>query len=314
MPDRARMLALLRIAAGAIAFWGTFHLYTLSAGKLLGSSGTLGEYAALCGSRAFFWAAFSMVMIFTIERAPRGDEHPVRRAGALLLLVLVVAVGEAVIETILVRHPYAKHAMPVRTWVRQLTLNPNLLTAVFAAVAANLAIGHRQAAERERLRLDLEGELARATAERIRDRLSRSDVYDTLELAAATVERAPREGRRLVSSLSDMLRMAVHLDAQPHVRLQDELDFADRYAALRRAPVSLHIDADGEALDALIRPGSVQAFVAPLLTCDARSVDLRAVVGDELHLYAVATRADGSSASYEQHVPLPEPPVPDDDK
>jgi hypothetical protein len=311
MPDRARMLDLVRIAAGAIVFWAAFHAYTFSAGRLLGSSGMLSEFALVFGSRAFFWAALSVVMVFIIERAPSGHEHPARRTGILLLLVLAIAAGEAIVETALVRHPYGSQALPFRTWVRQLTLNPNILTAVFAVLVAHLTIGHRQAVERERLRLALEEELARVTTERIRDRLSLSDLHETLDFVAGTVEQEPRKGRRLVSSLAEMLRMAVQLDAHPHVRLQDELDFADRYAALRAVPVSLRIDVNEHALQAMVRPGVVQAFVAPLLTLGSRSVDLRAVVGRELHLYAVATRQDGSSASCELHVPLPEAAVPE---
>jgi hypothetical protein len=238
MPDRARMVDLARMAAGAIVFWGAFHTYTSSAGRLLGSSGALSEFVLVFGSRTFFWAALSMVVIFVVERSPAGHAHPVRRAGILLVLVLAIATAEAVVETALVRHPYGNQALPFRTWVRQLTLNPAILTAFFAVLVAHLTIGHHQAVEQERLQLELQGELARVTAERIRDRLTLSDLYETLDFVAATVEREPRKGRRLVTSLSDMLRMAVQLDAHPYVCLQDELDFTDRYAALRRTPVS----------------------------------------------------------------------------
>jgi hypothetical protein len=295
---------LVRFAFGSIAFWMVIQAYSVSVGRFTVARWPIVDAVAVYGSRALLYALLTPVIVAVVERILAFVASRWVRFLCLAGCVPFFAVAEAVLETALVRHRYSISALSFGGWVRQLTITPNLLLMTLAMLIAQIVIVRRQAAERERRKLELEAEWAETRTERMRDRLRPADLQDILTTIGEAAESETSRARLLLHELAELLRLAMRLDAQSEVPLRDELDLADRYAALRSPSTPLRIDADEEALRTRVAPCSVQTFVESVLSRAGGDVELQVSVSGDVLLRAQSVSSAGAAFVAELRIPV----------
>jgi hypothetical protein len=213
------------------------------------------------------------------------------------------AIAEAFVEGVL-RHREFVPGREFWEWVSRLALSPNILMSTFAILIAHVVIARSQSAERERRRLELEAALAEVQAETMRDRFRPGDLQDILGAIGEAAEQDVTRAQALLRDLAELLRLAMRLDGRATVRLHDELDLADRYAALRSPATPLRIQADDVALEALVPPRSVHAFLDDVFARAAAEVELDASVDGDLRLRASSISPAGTAFVSELRIRL----------
>ena len=96
-------------------------------------------------------------------------------------------------------------------------------------------------------------------------RLNPHFLFNTLNAVSALMHPDVRAANRMMTRLSDLLRLSLETSAAQEVPLKLELDFLDRYLEIQRArfPDRLHVNLDvqPEALDALVPNFILQPLV-----------------------------------------------------
>ena len=88
----------------------------------------------------------------------------------------------------------------------------------------------RRAVAQERLQTQLE----RARGDLLRMQLQPHFLFNTLHAISALMERDVPAARRMITRLSDLLRLSLDDDARHEVSLEEEVEFLDRYAEIQR--------------------------------------------------------------------------------
>jgi hypothetical protein len=303
LPSAPRLVELFRFAIGAIVFWIVIQAYSASVGRLVVAKWPIADVLAAFGTRALLWAFLTPVFVAVVERITAFTGPRWLRVVSLGACVPALAIAEAFLESA-VRHGYDLRARAFSEWVRRLTIQPNLLMSTLAILMVHVLIARFQSAERERRRLELERALAEMQAEKLRDRFRPGDLQDILGAIGEAVEHDVARAQALLRDLAELLRLAMQLDGRTVVRLHDELDLADRYAALRSPATPLRIQADDDAMEALVPPRSVQAFLDNVFARAAAEINLDASMNGDLHLRASSISAAGTAFVSELRIPL----------
>lgn len=142
----------------------------------------------------------------------------------------------------------------------QNVLENGLIIAGFVVARYRREIGEQKERERELRLLNTQMELAA-----LRAQLNPHFLFNALNVVNALVGVQPDEARRVLEMLSDLLRYTLESDKREMVRLQEELDFVQKYLALEQARfgkrLQYRIEADETLLDALIPPMLLQPLV-----------------------------------------------------
>ena len=124
---------------------------------------------------------------------------------------------------------------------------------------------YRRYTERERETLQLETKLARAQLEALKIQLQPHFLFNTLNTISALLHRDPEAADRVVTRLGDLLRLSLQHSGRQEVMLRQELEFLERYLEIQqtrfRDRLTVHFDADPEALDALVPTLVLQPLV-----------------------------------------------------
>jgi hypothetical protein len=303
LPGAPRLRELFWFAMGSIAFWTAVQAYSVSVGRLLAARWPVADVVGIYGTRTLLWALLSPLMVALIERITAFTGPRAIRMICLGMCAPAFAIAEAFVEGLL-RHRGTVPGRAFWEWVSRLALSPNILMSTFAILIAHVVIARSQSAERERRRLELEAALAETQAEKMRDRFRPGDLQDILGAIGEAAEQDVTRAQALLRDLAELLRLAMRLDGRVAVRLHDELDLADRYAALRSPATPLRIQADNGAMDALVPPRSVQAFLDDVFTRAAAEVELDASVDGDLRLRASSISPAGTAFVSELRIRL----------
>lgn len=128
-----------------------------------------------------------------------------------------------------------------------------------------LAIGHVQqeverVAERARRENALKEQLSRARLDALTVRLQPHFLFNTLHAISSLVVERPRDANRMITRLSDLLRLTLHRTRTPFVPLQQELDLLEHYVALQELRFGDHL-----AITLTVAPDLPSATVPALL-------------------------------------------------
>jgi len=200
------------------------------------------------GTRLVYWLVeTSLVVIALTVHHHRATKH---RVGALRMLLLSIAIS-AIVGAF----------CGVSFWLvarLKIAFVPHNLSSVFSGLAFGVVLGLVQcgvwalgfiypfaiedarlrALEAEKLKLEaeklkLEAEKLRGAAEltRLRSQLQPHFLLNTLNAIAGLVTQEPREARRLVACLGDLLRDSLR-DADEMQTLEEEVEWLQRYAEI----------------------------------------------------------------------------------
>jgi hypothetical protein len=116
---------------------------------------------------------------------------------------------------------------------------------------------HRRFREGELFAAQIEAKLAQAELQALKMQLHPHFLFNTLHAIGVLVRKQDTQASvRMLSGLSDLLRLALDSAGRPIVPLKQELDFVDRYLDIEktrfRDRLTVHTDVAPEALDAEI--------------------------------------------------------------
>lgn len=135
-------------------------------------------------------------------------------------------------------------------------LHGNLLT--YAAIVAgwNLVETYRQARERQVRASRLEARLAEARLSALKMQLHPHFLFNTLHAISTLMHRDVEAADRMLTRLSDLLRLTLENAGTQEVRVKEEIDFLEQYLEIERTRfgdrLTIDIDIDPDTLDARI--------------------------------------------------------------
>jgi LytS/YehU family sensor histidine kinase len=137
-----------------------------------------------------------------------------------------------------------------------------------AYVAGGVLLGllpNRHRSDRRVSAAQLEARLAQLQLENLRAQLCPHFLFNALNAASALVTSDPEGAERMISQISELLRVAIRTEGVQEVPFAYELWFADRYLAVERVRfgerLAVSYDIDDDARDALVPNFLLQPIV-----------------------------------------------------
>jgi signal transduction histidine kinase len=206
----------------------------------------------------FLWGLFLPPIWWLTRRMPferrRWPVWLVRNlVMGLVISFLYLALSQSFDELVAGRLPWA----PIRPWVFLWAGLQYYLLVYFATVAVIHAIAFYDKLRRRELDATrLEGQLAQANLQMLRMQLHPHFLFNTLNAVSALMHRDVDDADRMISQLSDLLRLALEKDDRPKARLERELDFLHRYLAIEqirfRDRLRVEVEVEPECLSAQV--------------------------------------------------------------
>ena len=146
-------------------------------------------------------------------------------------------------------------------------LPQSFMVYLFISVGARLVYSQASARERERdateqaLRASrLESQLADARLEVLRGQLQPHFLFNTLNAVSALIDEDPPEARRMLTRLSELLRMALEAMRDPEITLAREIEWLEHYVDLQRMRFEERLE-----VEIHVAPDALAARIPPLL-------------------------------------------------
>lgn len=223
---------------------------TIEAGKLLVLNLALWFIPALL-MPAIVWAARR----FPLEHGRRARAIAAHAAGAVSF-ALVHWIAMLGVRLLL----WTNGSKPpwVAWWTymqRRLLENLDWSLMVYAAiVGVSHAIAYYHESQERKLKAaQLETRLIEARLKTLEAELHPHFLFNTLHAISTLVHRDPESADRMISRLSDLLRITFDRSGEPKVSLKEEMDFLQKYLDIEQTRfqdrLTVHVNVDPEALD-----------------------------------------------------------------
>lgn len=132
----------------------------------------------------------------------------------------------------------------------------------------------------------LEGQLAQANLQMLKMQLRPHFLFNTLNTVSALMHRDVDAADRVITRLSDLLRMALEKDERHLVRLDAELDFLNRYLAIEQIRFRDRLEVDVDVAPACLGAQVPRLILQPLVENAIRhGIAMRSAAG-WLHISA----------------------------
>lgn len=219
----------------------------------------------------FIWGAiFSPVVFALCRRFMIEKRNWVRMVPAHLLFSIVIACCNALLRLPL--HSFVYPNEPPHTSSSQVFRNYFFANAYddmwMYWVVAGISFGlmyYQKYKEREVSAIHLESQLTRARLDMLKMQLQPHFLFNTLHSISALMRRDVDAAERVITQLSDLLRITLDSAGQQEISLEQELEFLDRYLEIEktrfqdRLTVEYYIDND--CLDASVPNMILQPLV-----------------------------------------------------
>jgi two-component system LytT family sensor kinase len=218
----------------------------------------------------FLWAAFALPTFWLLDRLNLGG----RSLPAVLGIHLVLGLGLAFVHVVLTTLAAASIGLTASGAPFSGLVAAQVRRSLFSSLVqyALLALGYhllrtilhfRRSQEIVQQR---EAQLAAARLEALQRQLQPHFLFNALNAAAAAVRTAGgREAARLIAALGELLRGAIELGNRQEVRLEEELDFLERFLLIQHARfadrLTVHLEVAPETRRAAVPPLLVQTLV-----------------------------------------------------
>ena len=208
-----------------------------------------------CGmfTPAFYW----MVRRFPIRGERWWARLPVHLAASFVFVVLKVSIYHPLFNALNPTEP--------RPW------SMILFGGFYADMLAYWAsVGVIHAIEYYRESRERELETTRLALENLRAQLQPHFLFNTLQSISTLIHRDAAAADRMLTDLSELLRLSLRSSASQEVPLRDELGFLDRYLDIMRVRfgdrLRILVDAAGDVRDALVPSLVLQPIVENAIT------------------------------------------------
>jgi signal transduction histidine kinase len=223
---------------------------TIEAGKLLVLNLALWYIPALL-IPAIVWAARR----FPLEHGRRARAIAAHTAGAVIF-ALVHWLAMIGVRLLLWNHGNKPEWVAWWTYMqRRLLENLDWSLMVYAAVVgvSHAIAYYHESQERKLKAAQLETRLIEARLKTLEAELHPHFLFNTLHAISTLVHRDPESADRMISRLSDLLRITFDRSGEPKVSLKEEMDFLQKYLDIEQTRfqdrLSVHVNVDPEALD-----------------------------------------------------------------
>jgi signal transduction histidine kinase len=223
---------------------------TIEAGKLLVLNLALWYIPALL-IPAIVWAARR----FPLEHGRRARAIAAHTAGAVIF-ALVHWLAMLGIRLLLWDHGNKPDWVAWWTYMqRKLLENLDWSLMVYAAiVGVSHAIAYYHESQERKLKAaQLETRLIEARLKTLEAELHPHFLFNTLHAISTLVHRDPESADRMISRLSDLLRITFDRSGEPKVTLKEEMEFLQKYLDIEQTRfqdrLTVHVDVDPDALD-----------------------------------------------------------------
>lgn len=250
--------------AGVLWVFGAWTLIAIlvSASVLLDGLWTSGQpripvaRVLLAFAEAYLWASLTLAIFWLVRRYPNGRRHRGARVlvfiGAGLVIVFVLAAVmqwlRRIFNTADMNRPFAP--------VSAVGVAIEALTYTAVLIAGFERQRRIQATALQEQTTTLRAQLTNARLSALRSQLNPHFLFNTLHAIAALASTDPPGVRRMISQLSDLLRISLNEASTPETPLRRELDFMRQYLALMRRQMRPDIDIveriEAETLDCLV--------------------------------------------------------------
>lgn len=204
------------------------------------------------------WSLLYFVMVRITRHLPIERHRWVRGVLVYSLLGFVVTLLKLGIDVVWIRLAYQgevfKHT-PERSLLAIMAYFNFLTYWAFVGVGQALNF-YRQVREGELKASQLETQLAQSQLQALRMQLQPHFLFNTLHTIAMLNLRDPKAANRMISRLSDLLRLTLDNAGAQEVPLKDELDFLKQYLEIQQIRfqdrLSVSLEIDPELLDARV--------------------------------------------------------------
>lgn len=223
---------------------------TIEAGKLLVLNLALWYIPALL-IPAIVWAARR----FPLEHGRRARAIAAHTAGAIIFALVhwIALIGVRILLWT------DGNKMPSVAWwtymQRRLLENLDWSLMVYAAVVgvSHAIAYYHESQERKLKAAQLETRLIEARLKTLEAELHPHFLFNTLHAISTLVHRDPESADRMISRLSDLLRITFDRSGEPKVSLKEEMDFLQKYLDIEQTRfqdrLTVVVNVDPEALD-----------------------------------------------------------------
>ncbi|HEY7461750.1 MAG TPA: histidine kinase [Gemmatimonadota bacterium] len=227
-------------------------------------------FLRLCG--ILTWAAMTPFIFWVSHRWPiarKGWPRTLLAHGLAILVVLPVDIGSFLLMNEFLFHAIVWNGNPP-LWEKFVRLTAEsfgfsiyyYLGVVGICHALDYYDGMR---ERELSASQLEARLSEARLQLLRTQLQPHFLFNTLHTISALLHEDARAADRMISRLSDLLRLTLDKSEEQEVTLREELEFLDPYVAIERTRFNDRLtvieDIAPEALDARVPSMLLQPLV-----------------------------------------------------
>lgn len=250
----------MRWVFGAATLLGLFS--TLQAYRLTSLTSSdpahlyIGPLLALNFTYWFIPALLAPVVFRLVHRFPV-DAQRIKafgvHAGSALLFAGVHAAGMVSMRALLWGSPMAGYPA---AWQRLYLTNLDWLLMTYSTIVGfTYAVGYYREVQVRGLReAQLQTRLAEARLKTLEAELHPHFLFNTLHAISTLVQTNPDAADRMISRLSDLLRLAFDHSGAPHVPLQEEIEFLQKYLEIEQTRfqdrLTVRYEIDPDTLDA----------------------------------------------------------------
>lgn len=239
----AAVQAVLVAKSGSATFWGVF-IYNVISENLR----VVGVWAML----RFSW--------HTMQHWHAGQQIAAYTAWVLVTAIALIGANMGTVFAWGRKAAFASMWSNVHWMLLQNVLENGLIIAGFVVMRFRREIKEQKERERELRHLNTQMELAA-----LRAQLNPHFLFNALNVVNALVGANPDEARRVLETLSDLLRYTLESDKRELVLLREELEFVRKYLSIEQARfgkrLQYNIEVDETLLDTFIPPMLLQPLV-----------------------------------------------------
>jgi signal transduction histidine kinase len=260
-------------AATALGIFSALQSYRLSTLNI--KDGMNIEVGRLLILNLGYWyvpAAITPVVFRLSHRFRLDAGHWVRGIGVHLLAAVAFSVFHAAcmigLRALLWPGMYRSPTVPWSTYVQRIYL-PNLdwtLMTYSAIAGLSYALGYQRESQARAVKTaNLEARLAEARLKTLEAELHPHFLFNTLHAISTLIHVQPDAADRMISRLSDLLRITFARSGAARVALQEELEFLQKYLEIEETRfqdrLSVSYDIDPDTLDAEVPRMILQPLV-----------------------------------------------------
>jgi two-component system, LytTR family, sensor kinase len=236
LPRRLALLLLVWSIPGLLSATAVYFVVQQEEPDLRFSTALLWQYPPW-----LFWA-FATLPILALGRRYRLELGSLRKAIPIHVAFLVVVSAGCMFTAIFFgrvagRPWYLEHGLLEMLPLSTLKNLPSALVSYMGVLAVSYALDyHRRFREGELAQAQLATQLAHAQLDALKMQLHPHFLFNTLNAISVLVRKQETGAAvRMLTGVSELLRMALHNTGRQHVPLKQELDFLERYLELEQA-------------------------------------------------------------------------------